>query len=100
MDHIFATLQSRGWLMNNCYQQDDGLWRMNLRKPVDGGDLFTDFSEGYDLESVLEDAMLKIDSAEFEPEREIMASIDLRRGQDLLQSLGLIKPAQPFTRRF
>lgn len=62
-----------GWLYNNCYQHDNGSWRVNLRCPVDSGDYFTDWAEGETFEDAVEEAIGKIQYRELVKDKPIIA---------------------------
>ena len=100
LDELLADIAGSGWLLNNCYQIDATLWRVNLRRPIDGGDYFSDWAEGETFTDALEACMSKLSKAEF-VEAHIQAygvepAKPKLRPQSLLQSLGL---AKPFERR-
>ena len=103
LDDAFASIADLGFLVNNCYQLDDGSWRVSLRRPVFGGDYLTGFGEGDDLQTALELAEAQIGEAEFHAERAVSASIapspepSARRLS--LAGLGLVRASEPLTRR-
>lgn len=87
-----------GWLVNNCYQMDDGRWRMNIRRPDGKGHWFTDWAEGSTLEIALEECISKLRDAEFYEKEEVSYKIageaSENRGQSglkILQEIGLVK---------
>ena len=94
MNHLFAEIAAAGYLVNNIYQTDEGLWRVNLRKPVSGGDLFTAFASAQSLDDALYEALDAIAEAEFAAERAISSSIDRSAPMSLAQALGL-RSAKP-----
>ena len=102
VDELLAELSTLGWLVNNCYQPDSGLWRVSLRKPSgDSGDYCSDWSEGPTLYDAIGDAMSKLGSAEYFDTPITTATIDsspIPKAKSLLETLGLTKP-QPKLRR-
>lgn len=95
IDDLLAELASLGWLLNNCYQVDADLWRVNLRRPdpTTAGDWFTDWSEGPTFAEALEDCMIKLQDAEFEAEVATVAMAEVVGPKlSLSQRLGLTKP--------
>lgn len=95
IDELLAEIASLGYLLNNCYQVDAALWRVNLRRPDpdDDGDWFTDWAEGPTFEEALEDCLIKMIDAEFAPEPEIRFSGEpVKAKVSLLQTLGLGRP--------
>ena len=65
MDELITSILDRGWLFNNCYQVDAGLWRVNLRRPDGEGDWFTDWAEASSLQQALETCLDKMEQAEW-----------------------------------
>ena len=99
MDELLADLAIQGWLVNNCYQVDGGLWRISLRRPTPTGDWFTDWAEGTTFEDALTECMSKLLDAEFAIEEPTRGSV--APAQDLIRVLGIIHaPLAPIKRRF
>jgi hypothetical protein len=105
LDPLLSDVAEAGWLFNNCYQQDNGTWRTNLRRPNGKGDWFTDWAIGETLEDALTECMNKLATAEYKEELEIKyvtekpSDLPVKpklNPRTLLQALGL---AKPFTRR-
>ena len=97
IDDLLAQIASAGWLLNNCYQHDAGLWRVNLRRPVDDGDWFTTWAEGSTFAEALDEAMDKMAQAEYKANAKTSYLIDPSK-PSLLTQLGLTRPAQPVRR--
>ena len=95
---LFSEIATSGWLVNNLYQPDAGLWRCNLRKPQGEGDLFTCWAEAPTLEDVLMESIHQTSFAEFNATPESQATIDTTPTPSLLARLGLTKRT-PFTDR-
>lgn len=98
MDSILTQIVESGYLFNNCYQADDGQWRVNLRRPDGEGDWFTDWAEAPSLEEALTICTEKMASAEYIEAVQSKHSADATK-PDLLSALGLRKMAQPLVRR-
>lgn len=96
MNELLLEIAESGWLFNNCYQQDDGSWRVNLRRPDGFGDWFTDWAEAPTFEEALAICMDKMASAEYEVQRETKHIVDTSK-PSLLSLLGLAKT--PILRR-
>lgn len=98
---LLDEIASFGYLFNNCYQLDDGSWRVNLRRPdPDGGDWFTDWAEEATFDLALETCMSKLSYAEFvESKSSKFVEAPKEVGKGLLAKLGLLKKEQPFERR-
>lgn len=95
IDDLLAEIAGLGWFLNNCYQLDATLWRVNLRRPDpdNDGDWFTDWSEAPTFEEALEDCIIKMRDAEFVVEPEIRFSGEPAKPKvSLLQTLGLCRP--------
>lgn len=86
---ILDDLAALGWLFNNCYQHDDGSWRVNLRRLDPNGDWFTDWATGPTFASALEDCMSKLHDAEFEPTPATNGIIDKSKPKSFLDAIGL-----------
>lgn len=102
MTPTLNSIAAAGWLVNNLYQLDDGSWRASLRKPTFGGDYFTGFGEGDDLESALIEAFASANEAEFTAERPVRGSVDQTpalKPIDLLTQLNLRTPETHIRRR-
>lgn len=95
---IIDEVLALGWMFNNCYQRDDGSWRINLRRPDlnSDGDWFTDWAEAPTFSEALEDCMSKLHNAEYSPTPPITTTqgvkLEAKSGRSLLQSLGLSTP--------
>jgi len=96
---IFEDIANFGWLVNNLYQVDAGLWRCNLRKPDATGDWFTNWAEAATLEDVLYEALFLTEAAEFTHTPESRITIDRSEAPSLLAKLGLTRKPTPFTDR-
>ena len=102
IDELLLDLANQGWLINNCYQSDPGLWRISLRRPTPEGDWFTEWAEGNTMEDALTECMSKLLDAKFTESEPIRASIESPR--DLIAILGLLHAPltrqHPLKRRF
>jgi len=98
LDATFTDLASRGWLVNNLYQEAPALWRVNLRRPEGTGDWFTDWAYGETLEDALEECMSKLNDAEFTPEPETTHAA-APRALPLAEALGLVSKPTGIRRR-
>jgi len=97
IDELLAEIAERGWLINNLYQIDGGLWRANLRQPVPNGDWFTTLTEGPTAYDALMESFHSC--AEFTHTPETHATIDRTEAPSLLAKLGLTRKPTPFTDR-
>ena len=94
---LLADLATDGWLINNCYQSDATLWRLNLRRPDPSGEStsFTSWVEAPTFLEALEEAMSSYATAESFPDPTITFTTDLTppppkpSAQSLLSLLGL-----------
>lgn len=99
LESLLTEIAEAGWLFNNCYQPDAGLWRVNLRRQDGEGNWFTEWSEAPTFIEAVEDAMGKLATAEFTANTAITAKIDTTK-VSLLEQLGLLpKPQAPMVRR-
>lgn len=98
IDSLLTDLADSGWLVNNAYQTDDGLWRVNIRRPTPTGDWFTDWSVGPTLADAISDCMSKLLDAEFATTKQPIATIE--PSVDLVTALGLKPTPAPILRRF
>lgn len=98
LEDLLTEIAESGWLFNNCYQADAGLWRVNLRRQDNDGVWFTEWSEAPTFTEAVQDAMEKLVEAEFVENRLIAHAIDTSK-ISLLASLGLLKPTEPLKRR-
>ena len=87
-------IAANGWLVNNLFQLNDGLWQANLRRER----FFTEFGRGPAPEAALEAAMAKMEEAE--PSEFDLEPYEAKAFKEpsLLALLGLAP--KPFTRRF
>src|SRR6266702_957167 len=93
LDELIAEIASQGWLLNNCYQIDTDLWRVNLRRPTGDGDYFSDWATGPTFVDALEECMSKLAEAEFaEAKAQTYSQAKPEPKTNLLQALGLVKP--------
>jgi hypothetical protein len=103
IDDLIAEIASLGWFLNNCYQADATLWRVNLRRPdpANDGDWFTDWAEAPTFAEALELCIVKMAEAEFAETPPVVFAKDRTPTQSsgLLAKLGLGKPKVPFERR-
>lgn len=101
LDEIIQEIAQQGWLFNNCYQYDAGLWRINLRRPDANGGWYTDWVEAPTLKDGLELCMEKLAEAEYVEDRAQSHSIDTSTPttRSFLEGLGLLKPKAPLVRR-
>lgn len=99
LDDLFSEIATNGWLVNNLFQIDSGLWRCNLRKVVDDGSFFSDWAEAPSATEALEIAIVNMAEAEFVVNAPIRASIDTSKAPSLAAALGLTKPKPTITRR-
>lgn len=97
IQELLTEIAVSGWLINNLYQVDGGLWRASLRKPDGEGDWFTTWAEASTIEDVLYDAFGLTESAEFAHTPTVGVSISTMP-TDLLSRLGLTRKT-PFTDR-
>lgn len=96
---LLEEIAAAGYLFNNCYQLEDGSWRINLRRPdPDGGDWFTDWANEATFDLALETCMSKLSYAEFFPEKPVGCKAAPKENS-LLAKLGLLKKEQPLVRR-
>lgn len=92
-------LATQGWLLNNCYQHDDGTFRVNARRPTPTGAWFTQWAEGPTLADALADCMSKLLDAEFTTNPTTLTTIEPTLS--LTERLGLHRaPSPPIKRRF
>jgi hypothetical protein len=94
IDELLSDLAAQGWLINNCYQPDGGLWRLSLRRPTPTGDWFSDWAEGPTFEDALTECMSKLLDAEFTADTPQQYSLEPK--QSLIAVLGLLHA--PLTR--
>ena len=101
LQEMIDEIAASGWLFNNCYQYDAGLWRINLRRPDGDGGWFTDWVEAPSLAEGLEACMDKLAQAEYFANQEQSHSIDKTKpdNRTFLETLGLLKPKAPLVRR-
>lgn len=93
IDSLLTEIADSGWLFNNCYQIDATLWRVNLRRPADSGDYFTDWATAPTLAEALAECMAKLADAEFEEERQPQVSkASGAKPPSLLAQLGFQRP--------
>lgn len=97
---LLADLAVDHWLLNNCYQVDATLWRVNLRRPDDNGAWFTDWAEAPTFAEALEDCMSKLASAEFTTDP-IQYTIATPKQPSIAEALAahMRKAAPPIKRR-
>lgn len=94
-----------GWLFNNCYQFDDGSWRVNLRKPDNDGAWFTEWAIGPTFADAVDDCISKLHDAEFRKDLPVTSSIDRssvkpERPAFLAKLISAAKPSStPISRR-
>jgi hypothetical protein len=98
MDDLLAELSAEGWLVSTLAQHDDGTWVANLRKPVDGGDLLTEWARGPTAAIALELAMTKIGEAEYAANAAQAYSAAPPPGEGVLSRLGLTQRLAPIRR--
>lgn len=108
LDDLFTEISDSGWMLNNCYQREDGSYRVNLRRPDPDnlGDYFTDWAEAPTLAEALAECMAKLHEAEFTPNRPVTFAHDKSpqptpdaQGSLLLSSLGIVRKPKPTLRR-
>jgi hypothetical protein len=101
LDEAVSEIAQQGWLFNNCYQYDAGLWRINLRRPDGHGGWYTDWVEAPTLIDGLELCMEKLSQAEYAEDPAQSHSIDRSTPttRTFLEGLGLVKPKAPLVRR-
>lgn len=77
IETLLADLASLGFLLNNCYQHDDGTWRVNLRRPDPNspGDHFTAWAIAPTFLEALEDSMINLIDAEYFPTPAVTSSL-------------------------
>lgn len=98
LDATFTDLATRGWLVNNLYQEEPNRWRVNLRRPEGTGDWFTDWAYGETLEDALEECMSKLNDAEFTHEPETTHAA-VPKACSLAEALGLVPKSTGIRRR-
>ena len=94
IDDLLAEIAEAGWLLNNCYQIDAYLWRVNLRREVEDGAYFSDWAEGPSLEIALGECMDKLSQAEFVETTEQTYLQAKPKARINLLTLGLVKPIE------
>lgn len=95
LETILIDLASRGWRVNQIYQFDNSTWRVNLRARGAGGDWFGDFAEAPTLLEAIEDAIAKMNDAEWFDDTAPEWSLDptpAPKPKSLLATLGLGQP--------
>lgn len=99
-DDLLATLASAGWLINNAYQEDTGLWHVNIRRPTPDGDWFTDWAIADTFVEALEECMSKLLDAEFVPSKEVVGFVEPHPlNTSLATALGINRPSVRAPRR-
>lgn len=73
IESLLAEADADGWLVNNLYQTDSGLWRCNFRR----ANHYTNFAEAESADDALRFALDLLDTAEYSAPAEITGSIDL-----------------------
>jgi hypothetical protein len=99
MDELLADLDRSGWLVNNCYQRSNGIFRVSLRRPTPTGDWFSEWAEGETMADAFTECMSKLLDAEFKLDEPITHAMEPNKS--LISLLGLIHaPLAPIKRRF
>lgn len=75
LEQFINFLLDEGWLFNNCYQNDAGIWRVNLRRPSGNGDYFTGWAESPSFLGALQACASKIEDATFHEEKKAVFSV-------------------------
>jgi|SRR6185436_1117238 len=94
IDELLSVFALEGWLVNNLYQVDSGLWRANLRKDDGEGAWFTSWAEAPTAFDALWEAFEQSPAAEFAATPETHSTIDRSPAPSLLARLGLAKPTK------
>lgn len=98
LEALLTDLAALGWRFNNCYQTDNDLWRINLRRPTPSGAWFTDWAEAETFVDAITECMSKLLDAEFHEDTEVQGTIEPTKS--LVELLGIRPKAPPIPRRF
>lgn len=60
LDEAILHLNTRGFLVHNLYQREDGCWRASLRQLEGDGSWFPDFAEGDTILEALLEAIARV----------------------------------------
>lgn len=60
LDEAITHLNTRGFLVHNLYQREDGCWRASLRQLEGDGSWFPDFAEGDTILEALLEAIARV----------------------------------------
>lgn len=110
IEELLAELAEFGYLVNNCFQHEDGTWQANFRRPDHNkdGDWFTSFGIGPTALAALTESFEQIVKSEFYPNKSIniaqqgtVIEAAPKEAINLLQLIGLDKPKPlpPIVRR-
>jgi len=68
LEDLIASINSEGWIVNNLFQRNTGVWQANLRSTDDR--YFTEFGLGQSPFEALSEALSKIETKERYPDPE------------------------------